>query len=125
MFKAFTLDDGFTTDWHEREPGVHAEAQIVAYIFLKYLGKIFEPIDNLCYIGVSKVCCPSCICLINAVNQYMIKNQNILKNRGLQPFQFAVRGGHGVPFKWKTPRLFTKNKQSPETKKIEEFDRII
>jgi len=90
----------------DKEPRVHAEAQILAYLIKKYeaneLGRAGDKVKNV-YLGISKLCCLNCRTLLQAANKVFSDKQI--------PIRIQFRGWHDLAVKWRAPSIFTKSYQ--------------
>ncbi len=104
---------------YEQPKQVHAEAQI--------LDRVVDLIDNEqlkeekdIYIGISKLCCLNCRCLIETANK-------IFEEKGIK-VNVLIRGNHDLSFGWNPPEKFkpgykvTAKYTKTTQKSIEQFE---
>ena len=86
---------------NETEAKVHAEVQMLSHIIDMIKSEELYPKESLViYIGISKLCCLQCQCMLTAANQ-------VFKENGINII-LETRGYHNRDFSWAPPDLFEK-----------------
>lgn len=100
LLKAFR-DNQYEILTRSLEPGVHAEAQILAELLSDpYIGSCEKEEKQECYIGISKLCCLHCRVLLDSTNL-------TLMGGGIN-LAIKFRGRHDLDFTWIPPEAFRK-----------------
>ncbi len=97
--------------------GVHAEVQILGS-FVKSLleSKLDLTEDKKIYIGISKLCCLNCRCVIEEANR-------IFNEKGIKT-EFLSRGKHDIDFEWNVPGVFKEGYEMVPNADMSKFERF-